>query len=312
MTVQRSVTTRLAPAFAHAPARRLLGAVLVTTLAFLTSCAPSVTPPAVSRQTAPSAPPAATSPTPAPTSGAPATPTAAVPSTPSTAATSAAWAARYRGKVVRGFIPERGYKAVALTFDDGPNHETGYVIDTLERFGGRATFFFTGKLLSRPGALSQASLVQSHGFEVGNHTQDHSVANRSSLLGRTYAFDVAQIEGPDHLVEPLIGHPTLWVRPMGGEIDSTGVRAAKNTGHLVITWSVDSRDSHGWDNTPAFVFHNATTGIVSGDVILLHVTHPESMAALPRICAALRDQGFQLVTVSELAAHSRPLLGLRH
>ena len=36
----------------------------------------------------------------------------------------------------------------------------------------------------------------------------------------------------------------------------------------------------------------------------MHVTHPESMAALPRICATLNKAGYKLVTLSELAQHS--------
>jgi peptidoglycan/xylan/chitin deacetylase (PgdA/CDA1 family) len=38
--------------------------------------------------------------------------------------------------------------------------------------------------------------------------------------------------------------------------------------------------------------------------VLLHVTHPESMAALPRIAKTLSERGFKLVTLSELAQHS--------
>jgi peptidoglycan/xylan/chitin deacetylase (PgdA/CDA1 family) len=98
---------------------------------------------------------------------------------------------------------------------------------------------------------------------------------------------------------------------MGGEIDANGIAAAKKTGHLVIDWTLDSMDSHGWNHTPDQILHNVTTGVVAGDVILMHVTHPETMAALPRICAQLTAQGFKLVTLSDLAAHSRPFFGER-
>ena len=226
-----------------------------------------------------------------------------------TAVADTSWHERYSGKLVLGFKPEAGYKAVALTFDDGPNSRTQYIIDTLKRYDGTATFFFSGKLLQRKGAAKQAALVDESGFEVANHTQDHAIGNVSAMWHRSYDFDVAEIAGPDKYIKPQIGHNTLWVRPMGGAIDATGIRAAKDTGHLVINWTVDSNDSHGGPRTPDYIYSQVTDGISSGDVVLLHVTHPESMKALPRICEELTRRGFRLVTLSELAAHSRPITG---
>ncbi len=150
-------------------------------------------------------------------------------------------------------------------------------------------------------------LVEEAGSEVANHTMTHAIDDISAMWRRPYAFDVAQATGPDKLVEPLIGHNTLWLRPMGGNIDATGIRAANDTGHLVINWTVDSNDSHGGPRTPDYIYRQCTEGIKSGDVVLLHVTKPESMKALPRICAELKRQGFELVTLSELARHSTPI-----
>lgn len=299
--------------------RSLSAATVVVAAFLLTAC------------TAPPAPPFSTPPAPAPGPSAATSPgasslagtssfTPSAPGAPSSPVSSSvtagavaepAWTAQYRGKVIRGFTTPAGYKAVALTFDDGPNHETRYIIDTVKSYGGKATFFDTGKLLERPGGLGQAKLADTAGFEIGNHTQHHTINDISSLIHRTYAQDVAEVSGPDKLLVPVIGHPTLWLRPMGGEIDANGIRAANATGHLVIDWTLDSMDSHGWNHTPDQIFHNVTTGIVSGDVVLMHVTHPESMAALPRICAKLTAEGFQLVTLSELAAHSTPFTGER-
>ena len=91
---------------------------------------------------------------------------------------------------------------------------------------------------------------------------------------------------------------------MGGMIDATGMKAAVDTNHLVINWTIDSNDSHGGPRTADYIYDQVTTNVRSGDVVLLHVTHPESMAALPRICATLTQQGYKLVTLSELAQHS--------
>jgi peptidoglycan-N-acetylglucosamine deacetylase len=251
---------------------------------------------AAGSKTATSAAPSATATTPAKASS-PATGSAS-------ASTDTSWQKKYRGKIVAGFVMPSTYKAVALTFDDGPNWATPHIIDIVKGFGGKGTFFFSGKGLRVPSRLPQASLVENAGWEVANHTWDHANNGYSAVWKRTYSFDVMEITNPDKLMKPLIGHNTLWVRPMGGNIDATGIKAANDTGHLVINWSVDSGDSRGWKQTPEYVFHNSTTNIKSGDVILLHATHYESYKALPRICKELQRQGFQLVTVSDLAAHA--------
>ena len=217
------------------------------------------------------------------------------------------WQAQYKGKIVLGFKPESGYKAVALTFDDGPNYQTKHVLTTLEEHGGQGTFFFSGTLLKRKGATQQAALAEDAGSEVANHTMNHAINDISAMWRRPYEFDVAQATGPDKLLKPVIGHNTLWLRPMGGNIDANGVRAANDTGHLVINWTVDSNDSHGGPRTPDYIYRQCTENLKSGDVILLHVTKKESMVALPRICAELKRQGFKMVTLSELASHSTPI-----
>ena len=223
------------------------------------------------------------------------------------AADDTSWQEQYQGKIVLGFRPEPGYKAVALTFDDGPNSRTKYVLKTLAEYGGRGTFFFSGTLLKRKGAAKHAVLVEEAESEVANHTMTHAIDDISAMWHRPYAFDVAQATGPDKLVKPLIGHDTLWLRPMGGNIDATGIRAANDTGHLVINWTIDSNDSHGGPRTPDYIYRQCTENVKSGDVILLHVTKKESMDALPRICAELERRGLKMVTVSELARHSTPI-----
>jgi peptidoglycan/xylan/chitin deacetylase (PgdA/CDA1 family) len=245
-------------------------------------------------------------PTPKPSSSKSTTTGATGASSPATAWRDAdpSWMNKYRGKLVDGFKTEPGYKAVALTFDDGPNFETKYVIKTLKKYGGQATFFDSGRNLARSWAGTQPSMIWDAGFELANHTQHHTINNVSSMWHRSYAVDLAEIKGPDVFAMRGTGRNTVWLRPMGGMIDATGIKAAVDTNHLVINWTVDSNDSHGGPRTPDYIYNTVTTGISSGDVVLLHVTHPESMKALPRICATLTQRGFKLVTVSELAQHS--------
>jgi len=217
------------------------------------------------------------------------------------------WQEKYKGKLVLGFKPEPDYKAVALTFDDGPNGQTQYVLKTLAEYDGQGTFFDSGRKLAPKWAVTQAPMIEKAGSEIANHTQSHTVNDVGSLWKRTYDFCVKEITQPDTYVMKTVGHNMLWVRPMGGMIDSNGVKAAADTGHLVINWTIDSNDSHGGPRTPDYIYNICTQNVKSGDVILLHVTKQESMDALPRICAELQRKGLKMVTVTELAKHSTPI-----
>jgi peptidoglycan/xylan/chitin deacetylase (PgdA/CDA1 family) len=217
------------------------------------------------------------------------------------------WQEKYKGKLVLGFKPEAGYKAVALTFDDGPNGQTKYVLKTLAEYNGQGTFFDSGRKLAPKWAATQAPMIEKAGSEIANHTQSHTVNDVGSLWRRTYDFCVKEITQADTYVMKTVGHNMLWVRPMGGMIDSNGVKAAADTGHLVINWTIDSNDSHGGPRTSDYIYRQCTENVKSGDVILLHVTKQESMDALPRICAELDRRGLKMVTVTELAKHSTPI-----
>jgi peptidoglycan/xylan/chitin deacetylase (PgdA/CDA1 family) len=267
--------------------------------------APVAVAPATASQSAPVASQPAVVPAEAQDGAVPADSALAVPADAASEDTS--WQERYKGKLVLGFRPEPGYKAVALTFDDGPNGQTQYILKTLAEYDGQGTFFDSGRKLKPKWAVTQAPMIEKAGSEIANHTQSHTVNDVGSLWKRTYDFDVKEITQPDTYVKATVGHNMLWVRPMGGMIDANGVKAAADTGHLVINWTIDSNDSHGGPRSVDYLYRQCTQNVKSGDVILLHVTKQESMDALPRICAELQKRGLKMVTVSELAKHSTPI-----
>jgi peptidoglycan/xylan/chitin deacetylase (PgdA/CDA1 family) len=107
-------------------------------------------------------------------------------------------------------------------------------------------------------------------------------------------------------IRKATGFSPTWVRAMGGGIDSTGMKAVIKTGQLYCNWSVDSYDSHRRYTPPNVLYHNVVDHVRPGDVILVHQTHRETIEVLPRICKELRRRGYKMVTLSELAAASRP------
>ncbi len=129
----------------------------------------------------------------------------------------------------RGSPASRRDRMVAVTFDDGPVLQTHRVLDTLERYGARATFFLVGYKMD--GHLGLIQRLHSEGHEIGNHSHGH------------YAYperdDVAACSA---LIEHLSGAPPKLFRPPFGAIDRPGAEAAIEDGMQVILWNVDSED----------------------------------------------------------------------
>ncbi len=180
---------------------------------------------------------------------------------------------------------------VALTFDDGPHPAVGnQIMDCFEQYGGRCTFFLVGDRVA-----SRASEVQrmvAEGFEVGNHTMNHKYLD--SLSASAIQQQVNQC---NDAIQSVCGvRPTIMRLP-GGNINST-VRA--NTGMPMIQWSVDTQDwkTRSTSSTVSAVLNN----VKDGDIVLMHELYESTGNAVLQIVPELVNRGYQLVTVSEMAA----------
>lgn len=180
---------------------------------------------------------------------------------------------------------------VALTFDDGPYAPVGNrIMDCLERYNGRATFFVVGNRI--PSYREEILRMKNNGHEVANHSQDHKYLTRIS------ADQIrAQIERCNQMIASVTGQSPALVRLPGG-LKNTTVLA--NVSQPVIMWSIDTLD---WKTRNAA---NTVQVILSqvrdGDIILMHELYGASADAVEAVVPALTEQGYQLVTVSELAA----------
>lgn len=208
------------------------------------------------------------------------------------------WKERYRGHLLHGVRTNQRW--VAITIDDGPNVRTDVVARTLERYGARGTFFWTGQLMSSE-YRRKMTVLSRRGHEFANHTENHS-----TLSGHSYSYDWSQIQTTSAKIYCATGRRPNWVRPMGGGIDSTGMRAIARSRSLCVIWSIDSRDSHARYTSPGTLYRNVVDHVRPGDVILMHESHGETLQALPLICAELSRRGYKMVTLSQLAASGTP------
>ncbi len=183
-------------------------------------------------------------------------------------------------------------KYVALTYDDGPSQiSTKKLLDLLERYDAKATFFVTGV-----NANSNKELVKEivdRGNEVGNHTLDHV------WLTKTDEKEMKrQIYGNENLLKFLTDQKgDMLIRPPYGAINDEIMNAIQLP---FIMWSVDSRD---WEIKDVIkIQSNVMRNVEDGDIIIMHDGYETTIEASENVLIDLQKQGFEIVTVSELFA----------
>ena len=187
--------------------------------------------------------------------------------------------------------PTTGNKVIALTFDDGPGPYTAHLLDVLDQYGAKATFFLIGSKVS-----SQANVVRSihaRGHQLGNHSWSHPE------LPKLPAGQIAgEIDRTNDAIKQATGVTPSILRPPYGAVNGVVLEQLRLRGMSSILWSVDTRD---WaDRNSDIVCSRAVAGARPGAVILMHDIHQTSVGAVPCILNALKQQGYLFVTVQGL------------
>lgn len=194
-----------------------------------------------------------------------------------------------------------GGKVIALTFDDGPSAPaTARILEVLERFGVKATFFMLGANCVRHPDLVRR--VQAAGHVIGNHTFSHRklvFAGPQTILDEITQWE--EVVGD----APLPG-PKLFRAPHGFK-NPWLPTVLKRKGYHLIGWTRGIWDTDdGVD--PDLLFRRATKNIRPGEVLLLHDGKDTSLnpdrsatvAVLPRLIEFYRQAGYRFVTIPEI------------
>lgn len=183
-----------------------------------------------------------------------------------------------------------GQPMVALTFDDGPGKRTGELLDALEKYNAHATFFMLGQKV--PSYEAEVKKMKEIGCELGSHSYDHT--NLVSLDSKGVK---KQMSDTDNNIKKAVGSGVTVMRPPYGAINDT---VRKNVGLPMILWNIDTLD---WKTRNAKkTINTVMKNVGDGDIILLHDIHTESVDAAIKLVPKLQKAGYQLVTVSEMAA----------
>lgn len=188
-------------------------------------------------------------------------------------------------------------REIALTFDDGPHPTyTKEILDLLDEYGVKATFFVVGQNVGYYPELVKAEIDAGH--EVGNHTYSHANLRRES-----YDAVCREIGETERLVYEDTDFRTHLLRPPGGIYNQAVCDAAADYDYTLVLWSIDTRD---WAHNPSDkIAKDILTNVRGGDIILFHdyiAERSPTVAALRKVIPELLSRGFRFVTVSELLA----------
>ncbi|MBR1666863.1 MAG: polysaccharide deacetylase family protein [Bacteroidaceae bacterium] len=187
-------------------------------------------------------------------------------------------------------------KAVYLTFDDGPIPEsTPWLIETLDHYGVKATFFMVGDNVRKYPELFE--LIRSHGHRLGNHTFNH-IGGLTVGSGRYLrnANKADKLIG-SHLFRP----PRGWMR------NAQYINLRRH--YTIIMWDLVTRD-YSKRLTADDVFENVKRYTRNGSIITFHDSLrsiDKLKTALPRSIEWLQQQGYTFKVFDENQHHSRHL-----
>ena len=187
--------------------------------------------------------------------------------------------------------PTTGNKVIALTFDDGPGPYTAHLLDILDQYGAKATFFLIGSKVS--GQASVARSIQARGHQLGNHSWSHPELPKLSV-----DQIAGEIDRTNEAIRQATGVKPTILRPPYGAANGVVLEQLRTRGMSSILWSVDTRD---WaDRNSQIVCSRAVAGARPGAVILMHDIHQTSVNAVPCILSSLKQQGYSFVTIQRL------------
>ena len=189
-----------------------------------------------------------------------------------------------------GYQYSKEKKTVAITFDDGPSSKyNSEFLDVLAKNKAHGTFFMVGTMMQ----ACQKCVKDTYesGNEVASHTYNHINITRKSIEEVN-----ASIKKTDDLFYQITGSHIKYVRPPYGSYNKTNL---ENVDYPLILWNLDTEDwrDKDVDRIVEYVMDNVS----DGSIILMHELYETSLEALEIILPRLYAEGYQVVSVSELA-----------
>lgn len=207
----------------------------------------------------------------------------------------------------------RSHRQIAFTFDDGPDPRyTPELLDLLQSYGVKATFFVLGAKAERYPELIRR--IHAEGHQIGIHNYTHL----SNWLMAPWTVRSRQVGRTEAIIADITGVRPTYYRPPWGIINFGDFWLRRR--YRIILWSLMGRD---WDHGvgPEKLKRRLLNGIKGGSVVLLHDSGDtfgadedapaHMLRALREVLAEVTASGYECVRVDELyAADSNPAAAL--
>jgi len=184
-------------------------------------------------------------------------------------------------------------KEVALTFDDGPNSNVDQLLQLLDKYNAKATFFLIGKDIEKH--PEEAKKLVKAGHQLGNHTYSHK-----RMVFKSPSYFKNEIEKTDQLIRESGFDGEIDFRPPNGKKLVGLPYYLKKNQRETIMWSLEPDSYYEKASEKAkYVVEN----VKPGSIILMHPLYGQTeteLKAVERILSELTEFGYDFVTVEEL------------
>lgn len=198
-------------------------------------------------------------------------------------------------------VPVTG-KVVYLTFDDGPSNLTMPLLDVLDHYKVKATFFLVGK--TDTADLKAMKAIVERGHAIGVHSYTHR-------LPQIYASPAAFLDDfakMHDLILKTTGVDTPIYRYAGGSANDYDKSTAKaiitemnRRGYTYFDWNVDSGDAE-YGSTASSIYNNVINQVHAHaqSVVLCHNTSAKksTLQQIPKIIETLQKEGYRFETLN--------------
>lgn len=190
------------------------------------------------------------------------------------------------------YCVETDEKKIAISFDAAwGNEQTETLIDILDTYGVKTTFFVVGDWAEQ--FPESVKALHEAGHEVCNHSDTHPHMPQLDAAGQT-----AELTACNEKIAAITGETPKLFRPPYGDYDNAVMTSVEQCGMYAVQWDVDSLD---WKNPTVEQMVERVTGKVqNGSIVLFHNGAENTPEALPLILEKLQSDGYEIVPVSEL------------
>ena len=183
-------------------------------------------------------------------------------------------------------------KTIAISFDAAWGDEfTQEILDILKKEDIKTTFFLVGMWVDK--YPEQVQAIADAGHELGNHSSSHPDMTK---LDKNKMKE--ELNSTNEKISKYKKFDTFLFRPPFGAYNNDLIKTVEELDGYTIQWDVDSLD---WKNEGAEqIVNRVVSNVKPGSIVLFHNNAEYTTQALPTIIKELKDQGYTIVSISEL------------